>query len=429
MIPEKIPTVLIDRMALVMETATVGKWVIQMELDFPAPLDPERLAKALQLMLDAEPVLGCRMVLDPKLPYWQRLPDAERKNFSLAGNESEYANFKNRGLDCAKGPQLQACLLRNAQSDKLLIKLAHQAGDAGGLKDVAAELSAIYNRLEKEPGFKPEPNLAGCRDFRQVMRQVPLRAYPKIFFNFLRQTWSNSVPAKTLQLPLPEGPVEPLTYVIRHIPAERTERIAQFGKAHNATINDVMVAAHYWALVREAAWDKKSMLRLVTTIDLRRWYLPDEKAEGICNLSVWEYPSLGRALGKDFAETVELVGRKTRARKENWIGLTDVCLSPVAKLLSFKSQMKWVVKLMVHLANGKTFPHGLTNMGEIKKESVFFGAQPSRVWLLPPFLPAPVFAGGLSGYQGCLTLCAGVSVHEEKVIARFYDSVLENLPV
>lgn len=427
-IPDRIPSVFFDRLVLGMETSGAGKFVIQLEMDFPASLDAQRLENALDLMLDAEPVLGCRLVHDPKSPYWQRLSGSERKNFLFTANESDYLAFRNISLDYSKGPQLQACLFRNSQGDRLLLKVAHQVSDAGGVKDIAAKLSDIYNRLEKEPRYRPEPNLSGCRDFSQVMSHVPIRAYPVIFFNFLRQSWSNAFPVSTLHLQIPQGPTESLTYVIRHIPAPRLEKIRQFGKARNATINDVLVAAHYRALVSEAGWDHKAMLRLQTTIDLRRWYLPDEKAGGLCNLSVYEYPNLDRTLGRDFGETVELVSRKTKLRKNNWLGLTDVCLIPLLNLMSFASQEKLALGAVNSLIKRKSYPNALTNMGEIKKQSVRFGIEPTRAYLLTPFVFPPLFGGGVSVYQGELTFCGGVPAHAREIIDRFYQAVIENLP-
>jgi NRPS condensation-like uncharacterized protein len=427
-IPDRIPSVFFDRLVLGMENTGAGRFVVQLELDFPESLDAERLINALDLMLDAEPVLGCRLIPDPKSPYWQRLTGAERNNFSFTANESDYLAFRNQGLDYSKGPQLQACLFRNTQGDRLLLKAAHQISDAGGLKDIAAKLSSLYNRLGKEPRYKPELNLAGSRDFDQIMRLVPFWAYPVIFFNFMRQNWSNTFPASTLHLEIPQGPTESLTYAIRHIPAQRTERIKQFGKAHHATINDVFVAAYFRALVREAGWDNKAMLRLQSTIDLRRWYLPHDQAGGICNLSVYEYHNLGRNLGRDLGETVEMVSRQTMSRKNNWFGLTDVCLIPVLNLMSFENQVKLAVKGVASLIKRNGFPNSLTNMGEIKKQSVRFGTEPVRAYLLTPFVFPPLFGGGLSMYQNELTLCGGVPAHALETIDRFYQAVAENLP-
>lgn len=427
-IPDRIPSVFFDRLVLAMEISGAGRFIVQLEMDFRASLDPERLEKALGLMLDAEPVLGCRLVCDPKLPYWQRLSAAERKNFSFTANESDYLAFRHESLDYSKGPQLQACLLRNGQGDRLLLKVAHQASDAGGVKNITEKLSSIYNRLEKEPRYKPEPNLAGCREFSQIMHHVPFWAYPVIFINFLSQSWSNAFPASTLQLPIPQGPAAPFTYVVKHLPARRLEKIRQFGKARGATINDVLVAAYYWALVREAGWDQKAMLRLQTTIDLRRWYLPDDKDGGICNLSAYEYPNLDRVLGRDFGETVELVSRKKKSRKKNWVGLTDVCLMPLLNLMSFEKQEKLAVKAMNSLIKRKSFPNALTNMGEIKKQSVTFGMEPERACLLTPFIYPPLFGGGVSVYDGELTFCGGVPVHAGETIDRFYQAVIDHLP-
>lgn len=427
-IPDCIPSVFFDRLILGMEKTGAGKFVVQMEMDFPELLDTKRLRKALDLMLDAEPVLGCRLIPDPKSPYWQRLSVPERENFFFTAEESDYLAFRNQGLDYAKGPQLEACLLRSTKGDRLLLKVAHQVADAGGLKDITSKLCAIYNRLGENPRYKPEPNLTGRRDFGQIMRYVPIWAYPIIFFNFMRQNWSNTFPASTLHLKLPQGPPEPLAYVVKHIPAQRLEKIKEFGKAHRATINDIFVAAHFQALTREAGWDNKAILRLQSTIDLRRWYLPDEQAGGVCNLSVYEYHNLGRSLGKDFGETMAMVSRKTRARKNNWFGLTDICLIPALNLMSFENQAKWAVKGITSLIKRNGHPNALTNMGEIKKENVRFGIEPSRAYLLTPFIFPPLFGGGMSMYQDEVTLCGGVPAHIQNIIDRFYQTIVENLP-
>ena len=38
-------------------------------------LDADRLRSALRLTLDGQPVLGCRLVEDPRRPYWERRDD------------------------------------------------------------------------------------------------------------------------------------------------------------------------------------------------------------------------------------------------------------------------------------------------------------------------------------------------------------------
>ena len=55
-----------------------------------------------------------------------------------------------------------------------------------------------------------------------------------------------------------------------------------------------MIAAFYRALAKAEAWDGRAALRIQTTVDLRRWYIPSGKAEGICNLSTYEHINLGR---------------------------------------------------------------------------------------------------------------------------------------
>jgi len=60
MIPDRIPSNRSDN--LIGAFDQLGEMMIQMQLEFNHVLDADRLARAMDLTLDAEPVLGCRYV-------------------------------------------------------------------------------------------------------------------------------------------------------------------------------------------------------------------------------------------------------------------------------------------------------------------------------------------------------------------------------
>ena len=56
-----------------------GEMVIELELEFEDRLDDRLLARSIELLLDAEPILGCRLALRTPKPQWEGVPAAERR--------------------------------------------------------------------------------------------------------------------------------------------------------------------------------------------------------------------------------------------------------------------------------------------------------------------------------------------------------------
>ncbi len=427
-IPYRFPAAAIDKIISGGQDVGIADFMLQMELHFEHRLDAQRLEAALLLLLDAQPVLGCRLVTKKNRAYWERLPGPWPDMLCLASNQAEFDTFRNMPIDSRRGPQLKACQLRAAGGDQLLLKIAHQVCDAGGLNDLAAQLSHIYAQLIKNPGYRPRPNIHGARHCSQIMRHLPWYIYPVLFFLFLRTTLSTQIPKKTHALLVPVGPREPFTFVIRHLAPAQVNRLKAYGRQHHATINDLMIAAFYRALLKKEAWDGLSALRIQTTVDLRRKYLPSGKAEGICNLSTYEHINLGREPGSDFAATLDRVSAITRRSKTGWIGLSELCTVPLAGLAPYSLLVKACKKLLHERVASRNYPSGLTNLGLIPPEGVFFDGQPAQAWILPPVVYPPVLYIGFSGYASSLTLSAGVPLAATACIEDFFTQLLEELP-
>lgn len=70
-IPNRFPTKIVDRFLVAMSDFYVP--VIQIEMEFDYFLDEQRLAKAIELIMDAEPILGCRFTPRFFRPFWERV--------------------------------------------------------------------------------------------------------------------------------------------------------------------------------------------------------------------------------------------------------------------------------------------------------------------------------------------------------------------
>lgn len=426
-IPKRLPAKMMDR--AIDTGAILGNPMIQLELEFPKQLDAERLSKALDLTIDAEPILGFRWVAKWLRPYWERVEERRRDILLLTSEKTEYEKFMTRSMDLSTGPQIEGCLWRSSDKERLLLKVSHYVADAAGVKDIAAITSSIYSRLANNPSYRPEPNLHGSRSIWQVIRHVPWYIYPKLCLEVMRKDRVQSA-MNPQTLPLEDGPRTPLVFIHRFVPADRIARLSDYRKVHNATINDLMMAALLRALVVVGNWDGQKQLTLNTTVDLRR-YIPGQRAKAVTNLStgIACYPNLGTDLGKDFASTLALISTITRERKANWLGVADLIgwfrllvLSPHGPAIGiYGNSLKRFVK-----SHG--IPTSFTNLGLISEDSVIFEKTPLNARVLPPPAYPPLFGAGISGYARCLTISAGVYPSQKQIAERLFDRVLSELP-
>ncbi len=115
-IPERFPTRSADRaLAGMLGPVTC---VIQLEMDFDYKLDEKRLERAVFLISDKVPLLGCRFVPKRFRPYFERLEIERFKLFHLTLNQAEFEAFRNERMDFFNGPQIETCLLRYNTKDR-----------------------------------------------------------------------------------------------------------------------------------------------------------------------------------------------------------------------------------------------------------------------------------------------------------------------
>ena len=159
--PARYPALTLDRMLHLARHLHDGQ--SRYLITFSARLDTERIARAFELSLDAEPVLGCRFVDHPWRPYWERLPYVKRvPPLSIMETDNEHSIHAWLGapLDASAGIQVRASLFRGAK-EKLAVKLSHEAADLGGSIDYLGVLSAIYRELADQPRIRSPA--AGCK--------------------------------------------------------------------------------------------------------------------------------------------------------------------------------------------------------------------------------------------------------------------------
>ncbi len=344
---------------------------IRLVVTFAGQLDAARLARAVRLALDAEPVLGCRFVGDPWRPYWERVEDLDALPLCPVVRpqdpERELHRFLAEPLDPWAGPPLQVRLLRG-ERDTLCLKLHHAVADGRGALECLAMLAGTYQALAVDPDHQVEPNLRGSREPSQVWR----RAGPGLMLRAVRHFQGQVPLAWSRRHAAGEAP---LGFAVRRLDAERCRAIRAYGRAYGVTVTEVLLAAAYRALFAVLDAPFGVPLPLVVSMDLRR-HIPSGRAGGICNLSGGLYPAIIRQPEAAFSATLQQVHTALEAAKATRVEMAQMLFLQLAFTRGFGVAHRLaghMVAVRPTGAGGGRFSPGLSNLGVVDPWLAGFG--------------------------------------------------------
>jgi len=411
---------------------------IHLFMEFDGQLDATRLKRALGLTMVSEPVLGCRFVPHWITPYWAGSPWETSTNPALLREQTADEQtpqgfldpFLRESIHARQGPQLRALLLRGREKDRLIVKLNHQVVDAGGTKDFGYLLASLYKRLGSHPDYVPPANL-GTRSLRQVYGRFSKTRLLRILCRFFVEFSHNMIPYKSINYPSGMTKAGDYTFIFKRFSEERVTALKAYGTKMRATVNDLMVTALLRAYVRQCKWNGNGALRMVGTVDLRR-YMPNGRARALCNLSSFYPLNLGHHLGKGFDDTLLQVKSHMDALKAADLGLS-FALGNYLFLLPYPFVLKAFISsnTFSRLARTGNMPPSMTNLGSIDDKALDFGSPgviTAEIWV-PPCYP-PLLVPGLSGYRNTLTLSVGFfeSAILKKNLEKLFDMVDQEFP-
>jgi len=436
MIPDSISARFCDNANYALSWAYVPQ--IHLLMEFDGRLDPDRLNRALHLSLHAEPVLGCRFVPRWINPYWARIAGDELDNsafFRVLTDddltlETALNDFLVEPINELHGPQVKALLLRGESGDRLALKLNHQVADAGGTKEFGYLLASLYRELGNNADIRPSPNLR-TRSMRQVYGRFSKRRLFSILFTYFKEFWDSSIPYQSMAYPMKSDVNGRHTFVMKRLSGERVRPIKAYCAQMDATMNDVVVAAMLRSYARKTGWSGNGELRMVGTVDLRR-YLPNRRARALCNLSSFYFIDLGRTLDTQFEDTLSRVKGQIDGLKTDNLGLSFALGTYLLGLpYPFGLKMHMFREYFSKLAATGNIPPSMTNLGTIDDTALDFGSPDitAAEVLVPPCNP-PFLVTGLSGYKDTLTLSLGfrVSALSKAEVIDLFEVVDQELP-
>lgn len=297
--------------------------------------------------------------------------------------------------------------------------------DAGGFKELLNSLSDIYTKLGDQPEFTPSIN-NGSRSLYQIYSRFSFKDLIRIFYYGCVQFAALSFPPKVEKYPSDWNRSGKLCYVFKRFPKERFLQIRQYAQKKGVTINDLFVSALLRAIVKQLNLKNRGWLRLMGTVDLRR-YLPGRRTEGLCQVSSLYSINIKASQCANHDKALSVVKKQMDQYKSNFIGIGLflfywICTKPYPF-----SVFNWMIRLGTKL--GKwigTSSLGFTNLGLIDNRTNNFGQSLllSAEMTCPGSIP-PVFICALSGFEETLTLNAGIynSSIQKSSIKELFDLV------
>ena len=283
-------------------------------------IDAGILREATMKVIASDPYLRSRYAEVDGLPVWEEIPPGEwEKAFVLGAAGEDPLRTPPPPLDVRAGPQVRVGLYRGAERDIVAVTCHHGFCDAAGVMAVAREVFVAYRRLTADPAYRPPSRKPYERGTDRILalyseeeRQQAL-AEEEPFVD----RWS--FPVERMGRGAPR-------IASRTLAPERLGRIKAFGRAHGATVNDVLIAAFFLALlkIRDDPSDRDAPRSILTSADLRKRYPGCYGEELPINLSVAYEVTFSAAEGAEMEEIVGRVVEATIRRKKERPGLATI---------------------------------------------------------------------------------------------------------
>ncbi len=219
------------------------------------------------------------------------------------------------------------------------------------------------------------------------------------------------------------------TYVIRHIEDPSLTRLKKFGRQHDATINDLLIAAFYMAALTHLEPLNKTSLPIQFTVDMRR-YIKDNSDTGIANLSsavdVWLPANINLCFEDVLMETC----RQLKRIKQRNPGLGATIALDLLFLAGYARARSIFMRNISSGLQARNANPILSNFGRLDDELLNFdGRAVRRAYLVGPNLLVPGLMMCASGFRRSLTLSVGYdeSTISGRLIRRFVNTMHREL--
>lgn len=378
-------------------------------------LDLERLKQAVNISADSFPLIRSSFNETKNKCYWKDkgyTADDMVKILETSNTDKSVNEFICKEIDALNGPQLKISVVRNEKNDTLCVLINHMLCDAAGFKEYLYMLSDIYSNIEKESYYSLVS--MNNRKISQILKTFSVHDKVKIMFSK-----NDMLSIDTAKFEFNGNFSNPFIE-LRMLSKEHFCKIKTYAKKHGATVNDVILTAYIRVLFQVFG-------RVVTTtctLDMRK-YLPNRRADGLCNLCTNLNCNIGSEIGVDFEQTLIKVKNTMDKEKSNIACIKSInLLEKLFNVFPYK-----VVRNIVKEKFANPFI-AFTNIGILDKKRLAFGnVEITKAYMTGSIKYSPYFQLAISTFddQAVFSVNLYGTQSDRNTISIFLEKLVEEL--
>lgn len=374
---------------------------IRFALRYPCRLSAELMERAVYAVINGIDVLHSSFKQGGMEAYWVLCTEFSKEDyFSVTETEDDPMVPAKSALLKSVVPdgkvQMYCTLIRGSRESVLVLSISHLCVDGGDGRYLLEKVVESYNLLVSEGSTDRLVLKNGSRSAFQVYRELDKKEYMSAV--------KPSLPGVKTIFPFPEEDEGHANLVRYTIDAASVRKARNYGKARNATINDLILTACYRAYVKLPGTDAQQALSIMSMMDLRR-HCTDGTSDGLCNMSGTLPTVLEQGVQGTFEDTLEEIAAQTRKAKEDPVaGLNGLPLvHTLVKVLPLWLLLKVADKIYGSMSIG------LTNLGNLSGSALSLaGVSPIEAAFAGPLKKKPGMQISAVGLDGAVTLsCIG----------------------
>lgn len=381
-------------------------------------IDTEKLKQTLSIILDKVEILRSRYVASKKNPYWiveenNNLVEKVLTIIESKDSEVDLEAFITSKFMGDQAPQLRVTVIRTEKKDVLAMLVNHQCFDGGDFKALIYKLIEVYNNLING-GNGDVAIKNGSRANEQVYSTMSAedRKIAKGMYKNVSKT------KHQVAFPFTDDMIHSKAMIVKHkINSATFDKLREYGKTYDSTINDVLLAGYFRALYQLVNMDENQCITIPCMTDLRR-HIEGGETAGFTNLTCL-LPCTIDSVGPEFSATLKKVhGEMNRHKNNKFAGLDSIPLLELA----YKVAPSCISELLIKA--GYTNPFiGMSNIGILDENKLVFGnVKAEDAFMTGAIKYKPYMQLALTTFKKAITftICIYGTASDRAIIEKFF---------
>lgn len=390
--------------------------MVHLELHYDYEINIEALKTVLICFLEKSPVLHSSFNDNHVSPYWE-VKDYDIEDVLTVERPENVKeaidSFLTQYIPPESPLQIKVAVFFYEGKSALCIVENHMCMDGGDFKYFAKTLCKNYNDYV-EKGIPPLDIKQGSRSYEEVYDD-----FSEGEEEMARNLYKNVCAKDDHKFPLTDPSDTDKSFIARRkIPEETFLKIKSTGKKYGATVNDMLVAAYFYALYELAGYNHEDSVTISCAIDLRR-HMDTAEDLGLTNHTAFMQCNIPER-GRDIFETLRYVINSANLFKsDRFMGLYGLPLLNLGYSILPHAASEGVIKI------GYTNPLlAMSNIGILEHEKLSLeGHEPFDGFMTGAVKYKPFVLLSATSLRNVITLSMCVRGNEEdkRIVERFFD--------